>query len=66
MHHNRWLDWKIRHGLASRGRVGGKLNPKGILGGLLYKYYFSKHPEKPGTVFKQSVGGSLGASGDVK
>ena len=67
MQHNRWLDWKIRHGLASRGRVGGKLHPKGLLAGLLYKYHYSKSevalvgPQK----FQQSVGGTLGASGKV-
>ena len=78
MQHNRWLDWKIRKGLAARGRVGGKLHPKGLLAGLLYKYYYRKRfqadcesAQRAGQViadrrtFQQSVGGTLGASGKV-
>lgn len=69
-HHNRWLNWKMKQGLAARGRTGGPLNPKGLIAGLLYKVYFKKkevatEPTGKGRVFKQSVGGSLGASGSV-
>ncbi len=67
MKHNRWLAWKMKHGLAARGRVGGAMHPKGLLAGLLYKVYFKKfnvEPDGP-RVFKQNVGGTLGASGKV-
>jgi hypothetical protein len=66
--HNRWLAWKLKHGLASRGRVGGALHPKGLLAGLLYKYHFKKYDRasKEPRVFQQSVGGTLGPSGDMK
>ena len=67
--HDRWLDWKIRHGLAKRGRCGGRMNPKGIVAGLLYKFKYSKldvEPEPPsGAVFHQAVGGVVGASGET-
>ena len=67
--HNHWLDWKIRHGLAARGRTGGPLHPKGFIAGLLYKAYYSKFDVQPvdtqpgPRVFKQDVGGTLGAVG---
>ena len=63
--HNHWLAWKMKHGLATRGRVGGVMHPRGLLGGLLYKFYYHKfdtQPEGP-QVFKQSVGGEVGAAG---
>lgn len=71
--HNRWLHWKIQRGLAPRGRVGGKLSPKGPLAKILYNVYFhrtestveaSTLPEG-GTLFKQSVGGTLGPTGTM-
>ena len=63
--HNRWLAFKLKHGLATRGRVGGRMHPKTIIGGLLYKFYYRKFdtsPEGP-QVFEQSVGGSVGPVG---
>lgn len=63
--HNRWLKWKMKHGLATRGRVGGKMHPRTVIGGLLYKFYYRKfdnQPEGPQT-FEQSVGGSVGSVG---
>lgn len=69
MKHNRWLDWKIRHGLATRGRTGGKMNPKGLLGGIVYKLFFKRYDTGPKTderaVFTQHVGGTLGARGET-
>ncbi len=71
--HNHWLDWKIRHGLASRGRPG-PLHPKGWRANLLYNLYYRKFDVKPvdpevtdtgPRVFKQNVGGVLGASGTM-
>ncbi len=65
--HNRWLDWKLKHGLASRGRVGGWMHPKGVFSGLLYKFYFEKRDTGPKpddqAVYTQEVGGTLGAVG---
>jgi len=66
MRHNYWLDWKIRKGLATRGRVGaGPFNPKGLLSGFLYKIYYKKRD--PGLtdlqIFKQSAGGTVGVIG---
>ncbi len=67
--HNRWLDWKIRNGFAARGHVGGFRHPKGLVAGVIYRLFFKRsEPERPkqtegGEVFKQSVGGTLGASG---
>jgi len=73
--HNRWLAWKIKQGLAPRGRADGKLNPKGRLAKFLYRVYFHKTEstvevevgETPegGRLFKQSVGGSLGPTGTL-
>lgn len=67
MNHNRWLAWKLKHGLATRGRVGGALHPKGLFAGLLYKFYFKKLDTSPAgpRVFEQSVGGVLGSAGTV-
>lgn len=65
--HNRWLAWKIKHGLATRGHVGGKMHPRGLFAGLLYRFYYRKHdtaPEGP-QVFKQSVGGKVGSAGTM-
>lgn len=67
--HNRWLDWKIRHGLATRGHTGGRMHPKGLVAGVIYKLIFKRFDKtgaeqsKGGQIFKQSVGGTLGASG---
>jgi len=68
MRHSYWLNWKINHGLVTRGRAIVPMVPKGILAKLLYKYYFHKFDVAPTgpRVFKQSVGGQLGPSGDVK
>lgn len=68
MNHNAWLDWKIRHGLAARGRTGGKLHPKGLLGGILYKYFFKKYDtglEHGAMLTTQEVGGTVGAVGET-
>ncbi len=66
--HNRWLKWKLDHGLATRGRVGGKIHPRTILGGLLYRFYYRKfdveQPKGP-QVFKQDVGGEVGSKGKM-
>ncbi len=64
--HNRWLHWKIEHGLATRGRTGdGPMYPKGLLGGLLYKFYYKKLDIRPAgpRQFEQDAGGSVGPSG---
>lgn len=68
MKHNRWLDWKIRHGLVIRGRSNALMEPKGVIAKFLYRHHFKKLDVAPsgGRVFKQSVGGSLGPSGDMK
>ncbi len=66
--HNRWLDWKIRHGLAVRGHTGGIMHPKGLVAGIVYKLFFKwRAPEQPeqSQVFHQSVGGTLGSSGST-
>jgi hypothetical protein len=69
MKHNRWLNWKIEHGLAVRGRGRDvPMEPKGILAKFLYKRHFNKQDpacSKP-RVFNQSVGGTLGPSGEAK
>lgn len=69
--HNKWLDWKLRHGLASRGRAG-PLNPKGLAARALYALYFKKFDVRPEEetpsgprVFKQNVGGTVGPVGTV-
>ncbi len=66
---SKWLDWKIRNGLASRGRVGGWMHPKGVISGLLYKYHFKKFDTGPRSddqaVYTQPVGGTLGAAGKI-
>ena len=68
--HNRWLDWKLKHGLAKRGRaVGGVMSPRGLVAGLLYRLYFRKRDvivEIPkNTLFTQDVGGELGMTGST-
>jgi len=50
--HSRWLAFKMWAGWAARGRTASKPNQESL-------------PEG-GRLFKQSAGGSLGASGDVK
>jgi hypothetical protein len=69
MKHNRWLDWKIKHGLAIRGRSKDvPMEPKGMLARFLYKRHFKKQDVKSTKprVFNQSVGGTLGPSGEAK
>ena len=65
--HNRWLAFKLKHGLATRGRVGGRMHPKTIIGGLLYKFYYRKFDTSPTgpQVFEQSVGGEVGVAGKM-
>jgi len=65
--HNYWLDWKIQQGLAPRGRANGKLSPKGRLAKFLYRVYFHRTEStvEGGTLFKQSVGGTLGPTGTM-
>lgn len=72
MQHDRWLDWKLKHGLAVRGKTGGPLQPSGLLAGLLYKFYYSKTKagkaaklDAAPKVFKQKVHGKVGPSGGV-
>ena len=62
--HNRYLAWKMKHGLATRGRAGGKMHPKTIIGGLLYRFYYRKFDTSP-RLFKQAVGGSVGPTGKM-
>lgn len=68
--HDPYLAWKIKHGLARRGQTGGRMHPKGLLSGILYKYFYSKHDKSedppPGATFDQKVGGTLGPVGKVK
>ena len=66
---NKWLAWKIKHGLAPRGRPG-PLKPTGIIAKVLYNAYFRFHevtePEESGAIkFTQQVGGTLGPSGRI-
>ena len=69
--HDRWLAWKIKVGLANRGRPG-PMHPKGLIAKFLYWAYFRFHEPKAvendgiPKNFKQSAGSSLGASGNVK
>ncbi len=66
--HNRYLDWKLRHGLATRGHVGGRMHPKGLVAGVIYRLFFKKHDselEGGPKVFDQTVGGALGPSGKM-
>lgn len=65
---NKWLHWKLEHGLATRGHVGGRMHPKGLVAGVLYKLFFKKcdcefegGPKK----FDQTVGGTFGAAGNM-
>lgn len=67
MENNAWLNWKLNHGLAARGRPG-PLHPRGFLGHLLYHCYFrfvepKEFPTTDSVQFKQQVGGSLGPVG---
>ena len=65
--HNKWLAWKLKHGLATRGHAGSdQFHPKGLFAGLLYKLYFRKRdPSANGgpQTFTQNVGGVLGPVG---
>ena len=71
MPHNKWLDWKIRNGLAVRGHAGGTMHPRNIFMGVLYKVYFKRQAPaqieqtRGGQVFKQPVGGVVGSAGKV-
>lgn len=62
MTHNRWLAWKMKRGLASRGRAG-PLSPRGFLARILYRVHFHKCEPRAPRVFKQTVGGTLGPVG---
>jgi len=73
--HNRWLSWKVRHGLAHRGRASaGSLKPKGVIAKVLYVLYFRWQAiptpytmkEGGGKLFHQNVGGSVGSTGETK
>ena len=63
-----WLDWKLKHGLATRGRPA-PMQPQGLIARTLYKVYYHKHDVKPepkgGRVFKVNVGGNVNPSGKV-
>ena len=67
MENDRWLAWKLKHGLATRGRAGSdRFHPKGLVSALLYKFYYKKRD--PGLkvgpqVFTQDVGGQIGPVG---
>jgi len=65
--HNKWLAWKMKHGLATRGRVGGKLRPKSLLSGIRYKLFHRKDevPLEGPQLFKQDAGGTLGPAGNT-
>ena len=66
MKHNRWLNWKLNHGLAPRGR-SGQLKPVGAMAKLLFRMHFKKfnvEPQGP-RLFTQDVGGTLGATGKI-
>ena len=71
MKHNRWLQWKLNHGLAVKGRAAGvPLKPTGLFSRVVGKVLFIKavpgipdSPEPGSRVFKQTVGGGLGLAG---
>ena len=64
--HNAWLAWKMKRGLAARGRPG-PFHPTGVLATILYHVYFKHHEpvreETGAIIFTQDVGGTLGPSG---
>lgn len=69
--HDKWLDWKIRNGLANRGPTGrGTWAPKSFFGGLLYKVWFKRYdktsPLPPKDTFTQDVRGCVKMKGDLK
>lgn len=46
--HNKWLDWKIRNGLAHVGKTNdgrGPLNPVGWFPKLLHRLYYKRYDE---------------------
>ena len=68
MKHNYWLAWKLKHGLAAKGRPA-PYRPVGIIAKFLYYVYFEarqpKRVETGATIFTQHVGGTLGPSGQT-
>ena len=68
---NHWLNWKLKHGLAARGRPA-PLRPTSVIGHIFFFCYF-RFKEVPAPVethatrltFKQRVGGSLGPVGKM-
>lgn len=64
---NKWLAWKLKRGLAYRGRPA-PMQPKGALAHILYWFYY-RHSDVTGPVttdaitFTEQVGGTLGPSG---
>ena len=69
MEHNRWLNWKLNHGLAYRGRPA-PLRPKGALAFIMYHLYFrfkedfrEETTNAVALTYHQDVGGTLGPSG---
>ncbi len=71
--HNKWLQWKLNHGLAVKGRAAGvPLRPNTKFAQLLGKFFIKGEPaiessngsETPGRrVFQQKVGGLVGPTG---
>jgi hypothetical protein len=65
--HNKWLAWKLKKGLAYRGRPA-PMQPKGFLAKVLHFFYYRfkdvKGPMETNAVtFTEQVGGTLGPSG---
>lgn len=74
--HNYWLQWKLKYGLAVKGRAAGRpLKPTNMLARFLAKHFIKGVPaivdvneiEVPGRrVFKQDTGGSVGPTGGTE
>ena len=74
--HNLWLQWKLRNGLAIKGRAAGiPLKPTNMLARFLAKHFIKGVPaivdvneiETLGRrVFKQETGGSVGPTGGTE
>lgn len=74
--HSMWLQWKLKNGLAIKGRAAGiPLKPTNMLARFLAKHFIKGVPaivdvneiETLGRrVFKQNTGGTVGAAGGVK
>ena len=76
MQHNRWLHWKIKHGLAHKGRSPAiPFQPVGFIAKALMPFIkgppaleSSAEPERTpagGRLFKVDVGGSVGPAGKL-